>query len=152
MNYGVLTWWFFCSKFWRFDKFEPKQSEYVKSSERRTKNNWQIIKTKHLIGFSKRKSEGDFWFESVKSSKRMHIRPRGSRLLPMYSVKFHSTPRSTSNRLSSKVQQKKIVEILNFFFEKMKLGKKKSFHGWSYGIRGFTSMSWSMSSFEFLDQ
>ena len=34
-----------------------------------------------------------FWFESVKSSKRMHIRSRGSGFLPLYSVKFHSTPR-----------------------------------------------------------
>ena len=71
---------------------EPKSVRICRISKTSNKKVWQIIKTKHVIGFSKRKSEGDFWFESVKSSTRMHSRSRGSCFLQMFSVKFHSTP------------------------------------------------------------
>ena len=80
------TWYTVSSTFWRFDKCRAKIGPNL--------SNLQNVEPKlyHVGQFG----SSFRWFDkfkSVKSSKRMHIRPRDNRLLRMDFVKFHCRPR-----------------------------------------------------------
>ena len=89
-HYSIFRLWILTN----FDKFEPKIAPNL--------SNYQNVEQFKSVKSPKRSTWSIFrriwhWFESVKSSKRMHIRPHDDRLFRTDFVKTYSTPRTRSD-------------------------------------------------------